>query len=68
MDEIFGDEDIDYRDSMEELIKIRKRLNSVKLEYSRTMDEKIIKNLCRELGLNDDSFSILKRVGVVICL
>lgn len=52
VDEIFGDEDIDYRDSMEELIKIRKRLNSVKLEYSRTMDEKIIKNLCRELGLN----------------
>lgn len=54
VDEIFCDEDIDYRASVEELIKIRKRLNSVKLECSRDMDDKIIKHLCKELGLNSE--------------
>lgn len=54
VDEAFGDEDISYRDSMEELIKIRKRLCPVKLEYSRVLDEKVIKSLCKELGLKKE--------------
>ena len=40
VDEAFYDEDIDYRDSMEKLIKQRKKLCPVKLEYSRKPDEK----------------------------
>lgn len=54
VDEAFGDEDIDYRDSMEELIKMRKRLCPVKMEYSRVLDEKVIKSLCKELGLKKE--------------
>lgn len=54
VDEAFSDEDINYRESMEELIKIRKRLCPVKMEYSRVLDEKVIKSLCKELGLNKE--------------
>lgn len=54
VDETFGDDDISYRDSMEELIKIRKRLCPVKLEYSRVLDEKVIKSLCKELGIKSE--------------
>lgn len=51
IDEEFYDEDISYRESMEEMIKIRGRLCPVKMEYSRVIDEKVIKYLCRELAL-----------------
>ncbi len=54
VDEAFYDEDIDYRDSMEKLIKQRKKLCPVKLEYSRKPDEKIIENLCKEFGLKKE--------------
>ena len=54
VDEAFYDEDIDYRDSMEKLIKQRKKLCPVKLEYSRKPDEKIIENLCKEFGLRKE--------------
>ncbi len=54
VDETFADEDIAYRDSMEEMIRIRKRLCPVKMEYSRVLDEKVIKSLCKELGLNKE--------------
>ena len=52
IDEIFADEDISYRDSMEELIRMRKKLCPIRMEYSRVLDEKVIKSLCKELGLN----------------
>lgn len=53
-DQQFDDDALDYRDSMEELIKVRRRLCPVKLEYSRMLDEKVIKSLCRELDLSMD--------------
>ena len=52
IDEIFADEDISYRESMEELIRMRKKLCPIRMEYSRVLDEKVIKSLCKELGLN----------------
>ena len=52
MDEAFFDEDMDYRDTMEQLIKERRRLCPVKLEYSRVLDDKVISALCSELKLN----------------
>ncbi len=52
MDEAFFDEDMDYRDTMEHLIKERRRLCPVKLEYSRVLDDKVISALCRELKLD----------------
>lgn len=51
-DQMFDDDALDYRDSMEELIRMRKRLCPVKLEYSRMLDEKVIRSLCRELDLS----------------
>lgn len=52
MDEAFFDEDMDYRDTMEQLIKERRRLCPVKLEYSRVLDDKVISALCSELKLD----------------
>lgn len=51
VDEAVDDEDTDYRDTMEKLIRQRKRLCPVKMEYSRVLDQKIILNLCKELKL-----------------
>lgn len=54
VDEAFYDEDLDYRDSMERLIKVRKRLCPVKLEHSRVLDVTVIERLRKELGLFPD--------------
>ena len=54
VDEAVDDEDTDYRDMMEKLIRHRKKLCPVKMEYSRVLDEKIIHNLCKELNLNHE--------------
>lgn len=51
VDEAFYDEDLDYRDSMEKLIRVRKRLSPVKLEHSRVLDDTVIEKLRRELEL-----------------
>ena len=52
--EAVDDEDTDYRDMMEKLIRQRKKLCPVKMEYSRVLDEKIIHNLCKELNLHHE--------------
>lgn len=54
VDEAVDDEDTDYRDMMEKLIRQRKKLCPVKMEYSRVLDEKIIHNLCKELNINHE--------------
>lgn len=54
VDEAVDDEDTGYRDMMEKLIRQRKKLCPVKMEYSRVLDEKIIHNLCKELNLNHE--------------
>ena len=54
VDEAVDDEDTDYRDMMEKLIRQRKKLCPVKMEYSRVLDEQIIHNLCKELNLNHE--------------
>lgn len=51
VDEAFFDEDLDYRDSVERLIRTRKKLCPVKLEYSRVLDDTVIEHLRKELGL-----------------
>ncbi|MDO5383059.1 MAG: polyphosphate kinase 1 [Eubacteriales bacterium] len=54
VDEAFYDEEMDYRDTMEKLIKERRKLCPVKLEYTRVLDDKVISTLCKELGLKKD--------------
>ncbi len=50
-DEELFDENTDFRQVMEQLIKRRKRLCPVKMEYSRLIDETVIEKLCGYLKL-----------------
>ena len=50
-DSALYDEDIDYRDAMAEVIKKRKKLCPVKVEFSRFMDQNIVDLVCRFLDL-----------------
>ena len=47
--ETLYDEDLDYRDAMENLIKQRKRMNPVRMELSRELDKKMIHSLCKAI-------------------
>ncbi len=46
------DEDLDYRDVMEQLIKQRKRLSPVRLELSRDIDKKTQEKIASFLGID----------------
>ena len=48
------DEDLNYRDHMAEVVKLRQKLCPVRLELSRQIDEGIIQRLCNELKLSRD--------------
>lgn len=50
--ETIFDEDLDYRDAMENLIKQRKRMNPVRMELSRELNKKLVSELCRCIGLD----------------
>lgn len=60
IDEDFYDNDGSYRESMETLLKIRKKLCPVKMEYYRPLDEKVIKALCKELELKKEQIFFSK--------
>jgi polyphosphate kinase len=45
------DEDDDYREFMEKIIRRRKRLSPVRLELTRPLDDAIVKNLCTFSGM-----------------
>lgn len=53
IDEDFSDENEDYCQLMEKLIQVRKRLAPVKMEYTRILDESVIVNICKEIGLSE---------------
>ncbi len=46
------DEDLDYRNTMEHLVKQRKRLSPVRLELSRKLSSSVVSELCQYLGLS----------------
>lgn len=48
------DEDLDYREHMEELIKQRRKLCPIRMEMTRTIDSRITERLCEELELDLD--------------
>lgn len=66
IDEIFADEDISYRESMEEMIRMRTKLCPIRMEYSRVLDEKVIRSLCKELNLKKSRLSIRKHHLILI--
>lgn len=45
--ETIYDEDMDYRDAMENLIKQRKRMNPVCMELSREINKKLVTGICK---------------------
>ena len=48
------DEDLDYREFMEDLMKQRKKLSPVRIDLSREMDETVVDALCRYLNVTPD--------------
>ena len=48
------DEDLDYREFMEDLMKQRKKLSPVRIDLSREMDETVVDALCRYLDVTSD--------------
>ena len=52
--ETIYDEDLDYREAMENLIKQRKRMNPVRMELSRELDKKMISALCKDIHVEKD--------------
>ncbi|MCD8052602.1 MAG: polyphosphate kinase 1 [Lachnospiraceae bacterium] len=48
------EEELDYRRVMERMVRTRRRLQPVKLEYSRLMDPAVLTELCHYLGLSRD--------------
>lgn len=47
------DEDLDYREFMEKLVRRRRRLAPVRLELSRELDGDIVGTLCEHTGVNE---------------
>ena len=48
------DEDLDYREFREDLMKQRKKLSPVRIDLSREMDETVVDALCRYLDVTPD--------------
>lgn len=48
------DEDLNYRDHMAEVVRLRQRLCPVRLELSRAIDEDVVERLCAALKLSLD--------------
>lgn len=48
------DEDLEYREFMEDLMKQRKKLSPVRIDLSREMDETVVDALCRYLDVTPD--------------
>ena len=48
------DEDLNYREHMEEVVRQRRKLSPVRLEMTRTLDTGIIDRLCRVLELSEN--------------
>ena len=48
------DDNSDFREVMEDLIKQRNRLAPIKLEYNRFLDASAVKVLCANLGMTKD--------------
>lgn len=58
--ETIYDEDMDYRDAMHNLIKKRTRMNPVRLEMSRKLNKKLIKELCHYLNMKESHVMMSK--------
>lgn len=51
VDEALGDDETDYRQAVESALKTRNKLCPLQIEYTRVMDNSIIRKMCSYLGL-----------------
>lgn len=58
--ETIYDEDMDYRDAMENLIKQRKRMNPVRMELSREINKKLVTEICKCVNVDKKHVFISK--------
>lgn len=52
--EMIYDEDLDYRDAMENLKKERKRMNPVRMEFTGTLNKKMMHALCKTIHVEKE--------------
>lgn len=52
--EMIYDEDLDYRDAIENLIKERKRMNPVRMEFTGTLNKKMMHALCKTIHVEKE--------------
>ena len=52
--EMIYDEDLDYRDAMENLIKERKRMNPVRMEFTGALNKKMMHALCKTIHVEKE--------------
>lgn len=52
--EMIYDEDLDYREAMENLIKERKRMNPVRMEFTGTLNKKMMHALCKTIHVEKE--------------
>lgn len=52
--EMIYDEDLDYRDAMENLIKERKRMNPVRMKFTGTLNKKMMHALCKTIHVEKE--------------
>lgn len=58
--EMIYDEDLDYREAMEKLIRQRKRMNPVRMELSRELDRKMVGSLCKDIHVEKEHVFLSK--------
>lgn len=54
------DEDLSYIDIMEKLVKQRKRLQPVKVEFSRKLNEEVVSKVCEHMDFDTDHAFMMK--------
>lgn len=60
VEEALFDQDMDFRDVMEELIKKRKKLMPVRLQLSRNLNSTALKYLCEKLDISENQIFHIK--------
>lgn len=54
------DEDLDYRDTMEHLVKQRKKMSPVRMELSKSINKKVVAQLCKQAGIKQSHVFVIR--------
>ncbi len=72
VEEALYDHDMDYRSAMEELVKKRRKLMPVRIEFQNRAEDSIVEQLCSKLELSGDRLFFIQtpmdlKFGFLIC-